>query len=185
MGSISSEHILIVSIHCPLFGIKVFLGEWPQLYLNFVWRYATPLDGSKMNKPSYGYEVLPALWSYKVSTRLNILWTAVEHKGWLCSIYPKPSNGPNLWFLWHTFYSTTHAQSHSTLNCSFQILQTCKLSHHHPSKFYIPALTWNSSKHMRQVSSAISIATGKMGSYIVILPILRFGRLCFSLWIPE
>jgi len=38
---------------------------------------------------------------------------------------------------------------------------------------------------MRQVSFAISIATGKMGSYIVILPIRRFGKLSFRLWIPE
>ncbi len=60
------------------------------------------------------------------------------------------------------------------------ILQTL-----HPPNFPTPALTWNSSKHRRQVSSAISMATGKMGSYIVILPIRRFGRLCFSLWIPE
>lgn len=94
---------------------------------NFVWRYVTPLDGSKMNKPSYGYKVLSALFIWTVDQMLSILWTAAE-QGWMAVLktYPKPFYGHYLWFLWHTLYNPTHARSHSiyALNCSFAIWQT-------------------------------------------------------------
>lgn len=112
------------------------------------------------------------------------LWSAGRHTE---LFYPKNTISDSylqryIWdFLWYPF---THAQTHTTHSeCAFNIFQFFKTLH--PLNFPTLALTWNSSKHMRQVSFAISMATGKMGSYTVILPIRRFGRLSFSLWIPE
>lgn len=137
----------------------------PACAFSFVWKCLTPLDGSKISKTSI-YEVL-------VDDELH------HHKNTIADSYLQRY----IWdFLWYPF---THAQTHTTHS-------ECELtSFNNFSKLFGPlnfptlALTWNSSKHMRQVSFAISMATGKMGSYTVILPIRRFGRLSFSLWIPE